>query len=129
LRQAWAVPWKEQRDVDQREAFVRAYMQGHIPMSELCRQFGVSRKTGYKWTQRFIDGGLPNLLNRATVPHHIPHAVSADLRGRIIELRVMVPENLRRIVPENLRLLLERSARDVVDDFDDDGRYGDGAWD
>jgi hypothetical protein len=41
----------------------------------------------------------------------------------------MVPENLRRIVPENLRLLLERSARDVVDDFDDDGRYGDGAWD
>ena len=42
---------------------------------------------------------------------------------------VMVPENLRRLVPENLRLLLERSARDVVDDFDDDGRYGDGAWD
>jgi putative transposase len=91
LRQAWAVPWKEQRDVDQREAFVRAYMQGHIPMSELCRQFGVSRKTGYKWTQRFIDGGLPNLLNRATVPHHVPHAVSADLRGRIIDLRVRFP--------------------------------------
>jgi putative transposase len=59
-------------------AFVMAYMQHRVTMAELCREYGVSRKTGYKWTQWFIDGGAPNLLNRATVPHLVAHAVAPE---------------------------------------------------
>jgi putative transposase len=51
------MPWKEQKTVDQREAFVLARLRGEQSMAELCRQFGIARKTGYKWEQRFFDGG------------------------------------------------------------------------
>ena len=64
LRRASVVPWKEQQTVDQRLAFVMAYMKGNASMAELCREFSVSRKTGYKWLQRFLDGGVPNLVLR-----------------------------------------------------------------
>jgi len=85
------MPWKEQHTVDQRMAFVLAYMQRRVTMAELCREFGVSRKTGYKWTQRFLDGGAPNLLNRATVPRQAPHAVAADVVATIVALRKRYP--------------------------------------
>jgi hypothetical protein len=55
------VPLKEQRAVDQRLQFVMAHLQGTSSMAELCRQFQVSRKTGYKWVQRFLDGGVPTV--------------------------------------------------------------------
>lgn len=60
-------------------------------MSELCRQFGVSRKTGYKWAQRFLDGGVPNLVNRASVARSLPRAISDELVAAILELRKRYP--------------------------------------
>lgn len=85
------MPWKEQQTVDQRMAFVLAYMQHRVTMAELCREFGVSRKTGYKWTQRFIDGGAPNLLNRVTGPRHCSHAVGPEVEAAIVEVRKRYP--------------------------------------
>ncbi len=86
------MPWKEQRAMDQKLAFVLAYMQHRVTMAELCREYGVSRKTGYKWTQRFIDGGAPNLLDRATIPHHIAHAVDPAVVSLIVEVRKRYPK-------------------------------------
>lgn len=82
------MPWKEQQTVDERLAFVMAHMQGRSSMAELCRQFGVSRKTGYKWVQRFLDGGAPNLVDQATVPRHVPHAVGEGVERAIVALRM-----------------------------------------
>jgi transposase-like protein len=53
------MPWKEQRPVDQRREFVLAHLRGDKTMSQLCREFGVARKTGYKWVERFFESGLP----------------------------------------------------------------------
>ena len=85
------MPWKEQRPVDQREAFVLAHLQGRASMAELCREFGISRKTGYKWAQRFLDGGVPNLVDRLRVPHAVPHAVSNEVADAIVALRRRYP--------------------------------------
>lgn len=56
-------------------------------MAELCREFGVSRKTGYKWLQRFLDGGVPNLVDQATIPRTVPHAVASDVAQAIVAAR------------------------------------------
>lgn len=105
------MPWKEQQTVDQRMALVLAYMQHRMTMTELCREFGVSRRTGYKWTQRFIDGGAPNLLDRAPVPHIVAHAVKPEVEAIVVALRQRFPhwgpkkldEYLKREKPHLLR--------------------------
>jgi transposase InsO family protein len=81
------MPWKEHRTVDRREAFVRARLKGEQTMAELCREFGVSRKTGYKWEQRFLDGGMPNLIDRASRPHVFSRITPAELVQRIVAVR------------------------------------------
>jgi transposase InsO family protein len=104
------MPWKEQQAVDQRMAFVMAYMQHRVTMAELCREYGVSRKTGYKWTQRFIDGGTPNLLNRATIPHLVAHAVTPEVESVIVQLRRRYPT----WGPKKLDAYLKRESPNIV---------------
>jgi transposase InsO family protein len=60
-------------------------------MSELCREFNVSRKTGYKWEQRFLDGGVPNLVDRTSRPHLLSRMTPAEISQRIIAARVAHP--------------------------------------
>jgi transposase InsO family protein len=66
-------------------------MKGHSSMAELCREFSVSRKTGYKWLQRFLDGGVPNLVDQTTAPHRVSHAVSSEVAQAIVALRKRYP--------------------------------------
>lgn len=61
------MPWKEQRIVDQRQSFIHCYLRGITSMSELCRQHGVARKTGYKWVRRFLGGGMPALMEPLSI--------------------------------------------------------------
>jgi len=77
--------------VEVREAFVRAYLSQRVPMAALCEQFGISRKTGYKWVQRFVDGGLPNLVDRSCRPRRQPTATSLEVVEAILSLRRRYP--------------------------------------
>ena len=43
------MPWKETCPVNEKMKFVVAYQEGNESMAALCRHFGISRKTGYKW--------------------------------------------------------------------------------
>ena len=51
----------------------------------LCRRFGISRKTGYKWIQRFSQGC--ELSDRSRRPHTSPQRTDAELEQRVLELR------------------------------------------
>lgn len=77
--------------MDQREAFVLARLRGDRAMSELCREFGISRKTGYKWEQRFFDGGVPNLIDRSSRPSELANATPDEVVERIIKARQAHP--------------------------------------
>ena len=103
------MPWKEQKSVDQREAFVLAHLQGRVTMAELCREFGISRKTGYKWTQRFLDGGVPNLIDRSSRPKYVPHAFDRDVVEKVVALRRQYPS----WGAKKLEAFLQREHRDV----------------
>ncbi len=50
------MPWAERNLVSLREEFVRVAETAGLTMSELCRRFGISRKTGYKWVGRGLGG-------------------------------------------------------------------------
>lgn len=49
--------WKETCTVSERKAFIEAWLSRGFSTSELCKRFGISRKTGYKWISRFKGDG------------------------------------------------------------------------
>src|SRR5690606_34012667 len=83
---------------------VRAYFSQRASMADLCREYGISRKTGYKWTQRFLDGGVPNLVDRSRAAHHHPTAVASESVEAVLALRRRYPT----WGPKKLEALLRR---------------------
>jgi putative transposase len=51
------MPWTEINVVDQRTEFVLRAVRNAESFGDLCREFGISRKTGYKWKERFFRTG------------------------------------------------------------------------
>jgi transposase-like protein len=52
------MPWRETSPMEQRLEFVREYETELFTMSELAAQYGISRKTGYKWLERYDAHGI-----------------------------------------------------------------------
>jgi transposase-like protein len=50
--------WKEVSPVDERKRFINEWLSDEWTATELCESFGISRKTGYKWWERFSEEGL-----------------------------------------------------------------------
>jgi transposase InsO family protein len=80
------MPWQEHRTVDLREQFVLKASEPLRNMSELCGEFGISRKTGYLWLDRFETEGVAGLEDRSSRPRRIT-GTSAEVVVRISELR------------------------------------------
>ena len=51
------MPWKESSALSEQKLFIDLWKAGEETMSELCRRFGISRKTGYKRINRYIKYG------------------------------------------------------------------------
>jgi putative transposase len=83
------MPWRE--PMSERERLVRAYLADEVSMAELCRRAGVSRKTGYKWVQRFGAAGTAGLRDRSRAPHTHPQAIPAAQAQQIVTLRATHP--------------------------------------
>src|SRR5512133_623072 len=84
---ATPMPWTETCVVDQRMQFIVAHGKDEASVAELCRQFGISRKTAYKWIARYHSQGLPGLEALSRAPRHHPNQVPAEQRQAILELR------------------------------------------
>jgi transposase InsO family protein len=77
--------------MESRCRFVDEARRGAFGMTELCAQYGISRKTGYKWLARADEGGREALADRSRRPHHSPQAVPAAVRADIIAARLRFP--------------------------------------
>ena len=97
------MPWKDLSPVQQRKAFIDEYLKQQDSVSELCRRFAVSRKTAYKWIQRFLAGC--ELVDRSRRPHSSPTATAAALEEAIVAARKDRP----RWGPKKLRAFLLRA--------------------
>lgn len=83
------MPWLDIRPMDQRISFVKsALVAPSGTFSGLCREYGIVRKTGYKWLRRFRDGGgLGGLAEQSRRPRRSPGRINGTLVQRIVDLR------------------------------------------
>src|SRR5215831_4253485 len=80
------MPWKEQRTVDQRVRVIEEHKQGES-ISALAELYEVSRKTIYKWRERYEAEGVEGLIDRSRKPHHSPSQVSQEMIEQIVAAR------------------------------------------
>ena len=79
------MPWLETNPVLERHHFVQDLKSGHWTMTELCSRYGISRMTGYKWGDRYQNGGLGSLQDRSRAPRSCPRRTSDELVELILE--------------------------------------------
>jgi transposase InsO family protein len=103
------MPWKETHVVNLRTEFVLRVFQGKVPFEELCREYGISRKTGYKWKERFVERGLEGLVDRSRRPHASPSTMAEDTVCRIVVLKLAH----RSWGPRKIRAVFGRTYTDV----------------
>lgn len=81
------MPWKETCVMNEKMCFVAALLEDCETMSELCRQFGISRKTGYKLKRRYLAQGALGLEERSRAPHSHPGAIGKDIIKDLVAVR------------------------------------------
>jgi transposase InsO family protein len=98
------MPWSEAQVIDARISFALACERDVWSVEQLSTAFGISRKTGYKWRERYRRYGKAGLADRSRAPHRHPNAVSEGVVKLILDLRRRHP----RWGPKKLRVLLAR---------------------
>ena len=82
------MPWKVSDPMDQRKKFIGVVETEAMSISEACEAFGISRKTGYKWLERYDADGIAGLEERSHAPKNaVPWALSSSMKQRLIALR------------------------------------------
>ncbi len=80
-------------DVDeQRMRFVVCASRREKTMQALCREFEISRPTGYVWLRRYQEGGLVAMAERSRRPRHSPARTPVGIEQRVVELREQRPD-------------------------------------
>ena len=81
------MPWKEVSLMSQRKEFILLFNQPAINKSMLCKRFGISRKTGQKWAQRYEAQGDEGLRDQSRKPHRSPTKIDPAMEQHILKLR------------------------------------------
>ena len=85
------MPWRETSPMDQRTQFIADHLRDSRTITELCQLYGVSRKTGYKWIERYLRLGPAGLEERSRRPHRAPNQTSDELVAAILEAHPISP--------------------------------------
>src|SRR2546422_3199205 len=98
------MPWQECYKMDERLRFVARLLDGE-KMAALCREFDVSRKTGYKIFQRYKDCGLEGLTDRSRRPYRQADQLPFQIEKLIVQLKRERPSWGAPKIREKLRRL------------------------
>ncbi len=85
------MPWKELSVMSQRHEFVTFAAAEGVNLSELCRRYGITRPTGYKWAKRFGAGGVEALADRPRRPHRCPRRTPPEVERLVLRVRRQHP--------------------------------------
>lgn len=99
------MPWKEFLVSETRAQFVRSCKGKGESFASVCRRFGISRKTGYKWSKRFSAGGLKALVDASRRPRRRGKMHPLFWRRRLRKVRLGRP----RWGPKKLRRRLQKA--------------------
>jgi transposase-like protein len=81
------MPWAETEPMKERMRFVADADRDLYSMTELCTRYGISRRTGYKWLDRYDVSGPTGLLEGSRAPHRCPHRMDAGPAAAIVAAR------------------------------------------
>ena len=84
------MPWKECKPMDERLKFVARYLDGE-KISALCREFGISRPTGYKIINRYKELGLDGLEDRSRRPYRHANQLPFQVERTILSIKREYP--------------------------------------
>lgn len=85
------MPWKETTPMSQRSAFLQQAQAEGANLSALCRSFGISRKTAYKWLARAREEGAAGRAARSRRPHTSPQQTAAVVEAAVLAVRQAHP--------------------------------------
>jgi len=85
------MPWKKVTQMSLRYEFVKFALIDGSNISELCRRFDISRKTGYKWINRFLNKGYSGLSDLSRRPKTTPNRTDKVLEDAVVEVRKRHP--------------------------------------
>src|SRR6266849_2530277 len=102
------MPWRETCQMDERTQFIAWVLAGEDEMTALCREYGISRKTGYKWLGRYRSEGVAGLRERPHAPLRHGQALDVSVVQAVLGLRDRWPRwgprklraKLRELEPE-----------------------------
>src|SRR3989442_2763189 len=86
------MPWKECSVMDERVRFVARLLEGE-KMTALCREFAISRKTGYKIFDRYKESGLEALTDRSRRPWRYGNQLPQQVEAAILNLKREKPRS------------------------------------
>jgi transposase InsO family protein len=104
------MPWKECSVMEERLRFVARLLEGEA-MTELCREFGISRKTGYKIFDRYKECGLEALSDRSRRPVRYANQLPAQIESLIVSFKNNKPHWGARKIHEMLVRRLDGDIR------------------
>ena len=81
------MPWTQTGIMDARVKFISDVLEGNYSMSELCRAYNISRKTGYKWLGRYESEGPCGLHDRKRAARSHPHAITEEIKQAILTVK------------------------------------------
>jgi len=84
------MPWREIEPMDQKMEFCLKSLRGGN-FRELCRAYGISAKTGYKWRERFLERGYQGLEELSRRPHRHPEQLEVEQVCAIVRLKQAHP--------------------------------------
>lgn len=100
------MPWRVSTIMSERFEFIELLSSDQYSFTVLCKRYGISRQTGYKWLHRYHERGVEGLFDRSRIPCHQPSRTDIDLEEAIVSLRERYPAWGAR----KLRVLLQREA-------------------
>jgi len=85
------MPWKKVTTMSLRLEFVRLALHEDANVSDLCQRFGISRKTGYKWLNRYQQHGKESLMDQSRRPQISPNRTPAEIEELVLQARDRYP--------------------------------------
>ena len=86
------MPWQQTCVMQERVKFIMDVLDGTYTMTDLCAYYDISRKTGYKWLDRHLEGGFEALRNHSRAPHNHPNEISPEVKDSILAVKGRFPK-------------------------------------
>lgn len=104
------MPWLETGPMSERKEFIDLALRNELPFARLCALYGISRRVGYKWLDRFRNHGYAGLQDRPHIALTRPHTTPTEIANAVVQAKMAHPF----WGPKKLLALLRSAQPDVA---------------